>query len=106
MQFSYKLLQETHSATSIEHIWRNKWPGNSIWSHGSSSSKKLEVLLNHAFKGWLINHEIHKNRRFYLVKLQSTTLSFLWQIFIILIKTITVFRKNFLYNLLLSPQKI
>ena len=51
------LLQKTHSTTSIEHIWRNEWLGYSAWSHGSSSSKKMAVLLNPSFEGGFINHK-------------------------------------------------
>ena len=62
--FHTTILQETYSTTSIEHIWRKEWPGYSAWSHGSSSSKGVAVLLNPTFKGRFINHEIDENGRF------------------------------------------
>ena len=62
--FRTTLLQEAHSTTSIEHIWRNEWPGYTAWSHGSSSSKVVTVLLNLTFNGGFINHEIYKSGRF------------------------------------------
>ena len=62
--FHITLLQETHSITSIEHIWRKEWPGYSTWSHGSSSSKGVAVLLNPTFKGGFVNHEIDESGRF------------------------------------------
>ena len=59
--FHITFLQETHLTTSIEHTWRNEWPGYSAWSHGSSSSKGVAVLLNFTFKGGFINHEIDES---------------------------------------------
>ena len=64
--FHITLLQETHSTTSIEHIWQNEWPGYSAWSHGSSSNKGVTVLLNFTFKGGFINHEIDESGFFFI----------------------------------------
>ena len=64
MQFSHNSSARDHSTTLIEHTWRMEWPGYSSWSHGSSSSKGVVVLLNPTFKGGFINHEIDKSGRF------------------------------------------
>ena len=37
-------LQETHSTSEIEHIWRNEWYGTIVYSHGSSNSKGTAIL--------------------------------------------------------------
>ena len=75
--FHITLLQETHSTTSIEHIWRKEWPGYSTWSHGSSSSKGVAVLLNPTFKGGFINHEIDESGRFLFseIKIENSIFS-------------------------------
>ena len=62
--FHITLLQETHSTTLIEQIWRKEWPGYSAWSHGSSSSKGMAALLNPTFKGGFINYAIDESGRF------------------------------------------
>ena len=62
--FHITLLQETHSTTLIEHIWRKEWPGCSTWSHGSSSNKGVAVLLNLTFKRGFINYEIDESGHF------------------------------------------
>ena len=75
--FHITLLQETHSTTSIEHIWRKEWPGYSTWSHGSSSCKGVAVLLNPTFKGRFINHEIGESGRFLFseIKIENSIFS-------------------------------
>ena len=68
--FHITLLQETHSTTSIKHVWRKEWPGYSAWSHGSSSSKGVAVLLNPTFRGGFVNHEIDESGRFLFSKIK------------------------------------
>ena len=75
--FHITLLQEAHLNSSIEHIWRNEWPGYSASSHGSSSSKGVAVLLNPAFKGRFINRGINESGRFLFseIKIENSIFS-------------------------------
>ena len=43
-------LQETHSTSEIEHIWRNEWYGTIVYSHGSSNSKGTAILFRKNLK--------------------------------------------------------
>ena len=38
-------LQETHSTVQTENIWKNEWPGKILFSHGTSNSKGVCILL-------------------------------------------------------------
>ena len=38
-------LQETHSTKEVEIIWKKQWKGDMFFSHGSSHSKGVLVLL-------------------------------------------------------------
>lgn len=43
--FDVCLLQETHSSTKEEHIWRSEWGGQAIFCHGSTNSRGVMILL-------------------------------------------------------------
>ena len=38
-------LQETHSTNKTEKIWKDDWLGNIFFSHGSSNSKGVAILI-------------------------------------------------------------
>ena len=38
------LLQETHSTTKMEKVWRNEWGGNIYYSHGNSNARGVCIL--------------------------------------------------------------
>ena len=38
-------LQETYSTQEVENIWRKQWKGNMFFSHGSSHSRGVLVLV-------------------------------------------------------------
>ena len=42
-------MQETYSTTDIEHIWRNEWGGKIIYSHGTSHSRGVMLLIRAGF---------------------------------------------------------
>jgi exonuclease III len=44
---SISLLQETHSTIKTEKIWKDDWKGNIYFSHGSSNSKGVAILIPH-----------------------------------------------------------
>ena len=37
-------LQETHSNSSVEEIWKNKWGGEAYYSHGNQNSRGLAIF--------------------------------------------------------------
>ena len=39
------LLQETHSSTNDEQIWKKDWDGDILYSHGSANSRGVAILL-------------------------------------------------------------
>ena len=40
------LLQETHSVKEREKMWINQWGGNIVFSHGSSNSRGVAILIS------------------------------------------------------------
>jgi len=42
---SIAFLQETHSTSETENIWKQEWPGTILFSHGSSNSKGVCILI-------------------------------------------------------------
>ena len=40
------LLQETHSTTEIENLWKNEWGGEILYNHGESDSKGVAILIS------------------------------------------------------------
>lgn len=38
------MLQETHSVSNNEHIWKSEWGGHVIFNHGCSSSRGVMIL--------------------------------------------------------------
>ena len=43
---SIVLMQETHSEHNDEHIWRNQWGGDIVFSHGQRNSKGVAILIS------------------------------------------------------------
>ena len=43
-------LQETHSTPEVEHVWRNEWGGDIVFSHGESNSRGVAVLFPRDFE--------------------------------------------------------
>ena len=38
-------LQETHSSEKQEHLWKNEWGSDIIFSHGTSAARGVAILL-------------------------------------------------------------
>ena len=38
-------LQETHSTTEVEQVWRNEWGSNIYFSHGTNDSRIVSILM-------------------------------------------------------------
>ena len=49
------MLQETHSDASIEQIWSNEYKGKIYFSHGSSNSRGVALLLPRANQNFTLN---------------------------------------------------
>ena len=50
------LLQETHSVESTEHAWKTTWgSSNLFFSHGSSNSKGVAILISNNIDFKLLN---------------------------------------------------
>ena len=47
---NFYFLQETFSKVSDEAVWRNEWGGEIYFSHGTSHSKGVCILINRAVK--------------------------------------------------------
>ena len=39
-------VQETHSIKKVQQIWRNQWKGKIIFSHGTSNSRGVCIMIN------------------------------------------------------------
>ena len=49
------MLQETYSDASIEQIWSNEYKGKIYFSHGSSNSKGVALLLPRSSQNFTLN---------------------------------------------------
>ena len=59
-------LQETHSTTESEKIWRSEWGANIIFSHGTSNSRGVAILLPNNLD-YVIQKEINDSNGRYLI---------------------------------------
>lgn len=64
--FDICFVQETYSTGVIEHIWRNEWGGNIIFSHGSSHSRGVMILIKPGFDAKIIDVHTDNIGRFVL----------------------------------------
>ena len=49
------ILQETHSSPDFEKVWESEWGGKIIFSHGSTQSKGVAILVKKDFKSVIEN---------------------------------------------------
>ena len=62
-------LQETYSLTEDEKVWSAEWGNNIFFSHGSSHSKGVCILVNPSSKSFhLRNVQVDSEGRFLIVK--------------------------------------
>ena len=62
-------LKETYSLTEDEKVWSAEWGNNIFFSHGSSHSKGVCILLNPSSKSfYLRNVQVDSEGRFLIVK--------------------------------------
>lgn len=58
------LIQETYSTSAIEKLWSNEWGRKIYFSHGSTNSKGVAVLLSKSFQGEMDGYWNDKEGRF------------------------------------------
>lgn len=54
-RFDVILLQETHSTADIENFWKAEWGGTIIYSHGTSNSKGVAILIKKNLNAKVLN---------------------------------------------------
>lgn len=58
------LIQETHSSGDHSDIWTNEWGGQAFYSHGSTGSRGVAILLDRHFGGKVLSQISDKEGRF------------------------------------------
>ena len=71
------LLQETHSTSADENLWKCEWGGNILFSHGNSRSNGVAILFHHKFKFELCSEHSDSHGRFLLTEIKVKENSFL-----------------------------
>jgi exonuclease III len=61
------LLQETHTTTGDEKLWKNEWKGDIFMSHGTSHSKGVAILIPHTVDFQITDTEIDNDGRYILL---------------------------------------
>lgn len=61
------LVQETHSTSGTEGIWKSEWGGPAFFAHGTRSSRGVAILVSRDFNLTVINLHTDKEGRFILV---------------------------------------
>ena len=64
------MIQESHSDTSYEGIWKNEWGGNIIFNHGESNAKEVAILCKPNLEIQI--HKIHNDSCGRLLMLECT----------------------------------
>ena len=60
-------LQETHSCHTIENIWATEWDGEIFYSHGSSNSRGVAILIDRKYDIETISIERDQNGRYIII---------------------------------------
>ena len=55
-------LQETYSSKEVENIWRKQWKGDMFFSHGSSHSRGVLILVRDQLDFKLLSSRVKTNR--------------------------------------------
>ena len=66
---NFYFLQEKFSKTGDEAVWRNEWGGDIYFSHGTSHSKGVCILINRAVKEKVIFTSSDADSRIILINL-------------------------------------
>ena len=60
-------LQETYSSKEVENIWRKQWKGDMFFSHGSSHSRGVLILVREQLDFKLLSSKVDDQGRYILV---------------------------------------
>ena len=60
-------LQETYSSKEVENIWRKQWKGDMFFSHGSSHSRGVLILVRERLDFKLLSSKVDDQGRYILV---------------------------------------
>ena len=63
-------LQETHCTSELENTWKQEWGSDIIFSHGSSNSKGVAILLPKQVNYTILNKNIDPDGRFVIIEIE------------------------------------
>lgn len=61
------LLQETHTTSNIENIWKAQWRGRVIFSHGTSKARGVAILVSPKYKDKILLYKTDIEGRFVII---------------------------------------
>ena len=71
----FYFLQEIYSEQKDENVWRNEWGGDIFFSHGSTHSRGVCILINPSFRHTIENCKKDRNGRIVSIDLRTDTAS-------------------------------
>ena len=60
-------LQETYSSKEVENVWRKQWKGDMFFSHGSSHSRGVLILVREQLDFKLVSSKVDDQGRYILL---------------------------------------
>ena len=76
-KYNIFLLQETHSDSICEQQWKNEWGGEIFFSHGTTNSRGVCILLKNTFSRTIYSCKSDNNGRFLILDIEINNLRFL-----------------------------
>ena len=76
-KYNIFLLQETHSNANCEQHWKNEWGGEIFFSHGTTNSRGVCILLKNNFSRTVFSHKSDSNGRFTILDIEINNLRLL-----------------------------
>ena len=76
-KYNIFLLQETHSAANCEQQWKNEWGGEIYFSHGTTNSRGVCILLKNNFNKIVHSHKSDNNGRYIILDIEINSLKLL-----------------------------
>ena len=73
-RYDIVFLQETHSTNEIETTWAKDWNGQIIYSHGSSRSRGVVIMINKSLIEHIKNIQRDTEGRWLIVELQQNNI--------------------------------
>ena len=76
-KYNIFLLQETHSTTNCEQQWKNEWGGEIFFSHGTSNSRGVCILIKNNFSKAIHSYKSDNNGRYIILDIEINSLRLL-----------------------------